>query len=165
MPYATETTVSAEKSRLEIERTLMKFGARAFGYGTADNRAWVMFELPIDPESKAPHYRRIRFILALPVPDDKQFAYGPGGRYRSPVQRKAAYEQQVRSLWRALFLSIKAKLVAVEAGIATLEEEFLAHVMLPDGGTVGDWLAPQLARTYDAGVMPPLLPAPRDDCK
>jgi hypothetical protein len=61
--------------------------------------------------------------------------------------------------WRALALVIKAKLEAVAAGITTVEQEFLAHIVLPDGHTtVGTWMAPQLAAAYDAGTMPALLP-------
>ena len=53
---------------------------------------------------------------------------------------------------------IKAKLVAVEAGISTIEREFLADVVLPDGHTVGQWVAPQLDKIYERGEMPALLP-------
>jgi hypothetical protein len=44
---------------------------------------------------------------------------------------------------------VKAKLEAVESGITSFEDEFLAHVMLPNGGTVSDLLRPQLAAAYD----------------
>ena len=58
----------------------------------------------------------------------------------------------------ALALVIKAKLEAVAAQISTVEEEFLAHICLPDGSTVGDWAAPQLAIAYERGSMPALMP-------
>jgi hypothetical protein len=35
---------------------------------------------------------------------------------------------------------------------------FLAHIVLPDGSTVGDWAAPQLALAYERSEMPALLP-------
>lgn len=72
--------------------------------------------------------------------------------------RKAAYEQAVRQRWRALALLIKSKLEAVESGITVFEEEFMAHVVLPDGKTVGQHLLPQIAHSYESGHMPPLLP-------
>lgn len=62
--------------------------------------------------------------------------------------------QEERQRWRALLLVIKAKLEAVESGITTFEEEFLAHVVLPDNRTVGDWLSPQIEQAYDDGQMP-----------
>ena len=43
------------------------------------------------------------------------------------------------------------------SGITTLESEFLANLVLPDGGTVGDWLAPQIDEAYATGRMPPML--------
>lgn len=64
----------------------------------------------------------------------------------------------------ALKLVIQAKLEAVEAGITTFEDEFLAHLVLPSGETFGEWAAPQLERAYITGAMPSSLlglPAPR----
>lgn len=65
--------------------------------------------------------------------------------------------QEERQRWRALVLVIKAKLEAVESGITTFENEFLAHVVLPDNRTVGEWLGPQLDTIYSDGGMPKLL--------
>jgi hypothetical protein len=46
----------------------------------------------------------------------------------------------------------------IECGITTSEEEFLVHIVLPNGkGTVGDWLMPQIDKAYESGRMPPLL--------
>jgi hypothetical protein len=56
---------------------------------------------------------------------------------------------------------IKAKLEAVQAGIVTFEEEFLAHILLPSGETVGEWATPQLEDIYEAGGMPEVLPGAR----
>ena len=65
--------------------------------------------------------------------------------------------QEERQRWRALLLVIKAKLEAVESGITDFEEEFLAHVVLPDNRTVGDWLLPQVEQAYLDGGMPKQL--------
>ena len=53
---------------------------------------------------------------------------------------------------------IKAKLEAVESGIVTFEQEFLAHLVLPDGATVGDRVLPELENTLNGAEMPKLLP-------
>ena len=53
---------------------------------------------------------------------------------------------------------IKAKLEAVESGISTVEREFFYDVVLPDGKTIGEWMAPQLEEAYRTGSMPPMLP-------
>ncbi len=61
-------------------------------------------------------------------------------------------------LERTLEDVVKAKLEAVEAGISTLEREFLADIVLPSGQTFGAWAAPQLESAYANGRMPALLP-------
>lgn len=66
-------------------------------------------------------------------------------------------DQAARSRWRALFLVIKAKLEGVAAGIETMEEAFLAHTVMQDGNTVGDWLSPELASAKQLGKLPQRL--------
>ena len=68
----------------------------------------------------------------------------------------------MRRLWRSMLLVIKAKLEAVNSGIVTIEQEFLAHIVLPDGSVVGDWAADQLKQVYGGGQMPALLPGSAD---
>lgn len=151
--YAAQTSVSSDKSRAEIESILARYGASGFMYGTTHDRAIVAFEAC---------GRRIKFDLPLPDRNSQEFRYTPARRnVRSPEQQQAAYEQATRQRWRALALVIKAKLEAVEAGITEFEEEFLAHIVLPGGQTVGAWLLPQVAKAYETGDMPPLLEGPR----
>lgn len=147
--YAANTDVSSEKSRAEIERTLSRYGATSFMYGSNKDRAILAFEA---------RDRRVKFELPLPDPNAKEFARTPGrGQVRSPTQREAAYEQAVRSKWRALALCIKAKLEAVESGITTFEAEFLAHIVLPTGRTVGETAIPAIAAAYEGKPMRNLL--------
>jgi hypothetical protein len=80
------------------------------------------------------------------------------GRLTAASAAETAYEQAVRQRWRALVLIVKAKLEAIEAGIGTIETEFLSSVMLPNGSTVGEWVAPQLIAVYGRGEMPALMP-------
>ncbi len=70
----------------------------------------------------------------------------------------ALWEQACRQRWRALALVVRGKLEAVEAGITTVEDEFLAHLVLPSGETFGEWAGPQLEAAYERGQMPALLP-------
>lgn len=150
MKYAENTTVGSEKSRNEIENILAKYGAKGFLYGWQENSAIIMFKM---------QDRQVKFILPLPDRSDKQFAYTPErGVRRSDSAQKAAYEQAVRQRWRALALVIKAKLEAVESGITVFEDEFMAHIILPNGETVGHWMKPQIAQAYEKGIMPAFLP-------
>lgn len=150
--YAEKTSVASERSRAEIEKTLSRYGASGFMYGWQQETAVVAFEM---------EGRRIRFDLPMPDRRDPEFTETPTGRERSPAQAEAAYDQAVRQRWRALALVIKAKLEAVESGITEFEEEFLAHIVLPGGETVGRWMLPQVAQAYETGKMPRLLPGPR----
>jgi hypothetical protein len=102
--------------------------------------------------------RQIKFVLTLPDRADPEFTHHSRGP-RSDEAALKAWEQGCRQRWRALALCIKAKLEAVESGISTFEDEFLAHTVLPDGSTAGDWLRPQIAEVYRTGKMPSMLPA------
>jgi hypothetical protein len=148
--YAARTEVSTDKSRAEIERTLMRYGADGFVYGWEGNRAMIAFRMK---------GRRIQFELLLPDKYDKEFLRTPSkGLLRTPEQALAAWEQACRQRWRALALYVKATLEAVEAGIVTFEDAFIAWTMLPGGASVSTWLQPQIEQAYTSGRMPPLLP-------
>jgi hypothetical protein len=149
--FAEGTSVSVEKSRAEIEGLITRYGATSTGFLTAPDRSVIVFE------AKG---RRIRFDLPLPSKEDKRFARDGRGSARSPAKRLEAWEQACRQKWRALALVIKAKLEAVESGITTFEDEFLAHIVMPDGQTVGAHIKPRIAEAYDSGSMLPLLPPP-----
>lgn len=150
--YAESTSVSSEKSRAEIEKTLSRYGATGFMYGWQRDRALIAFEMV---------NRRVQFMLPLPARSDLEFTHTPGRNLRrSPAQQEAAYEQAVKQRWRALALVIKAKLEAVESGITEFEDEFLAHIVLPDGKTVREHIIPAIAQAYETGRMTALLPAP-----
>ena len=150
MAYAEKTSVSVAKSKADIEELIRKAGAGQFVSGYKENIAVIGFSLSD---------RQIRFVLPLPDKQDTKFWYTPERRNkRTEEQAYAAWEQACRSKWRALYLIIKAKLEAVESGISTIEREFFYDIVLPDGKTIVEWMAPQLESVYHTGNMPPLLP-------
>lgn len=144
--YAKDTTVSAERSRAEIETILDRYGASKFAYMRDEHVAVIGFSV---------HQRSLRFVL--PLPDKNDFQMTPGGKRRTQNSINEAYEQAVRQRWRALTLVIKAKLESVESGIETFEQAFLGNIVLPGGQTVAEWMIPQIASAYNTGAMPPLL--------
>lgn len=156
--YAEGTQVSADRSRAEIERLLVRYDATAFAYLsqtlTQGAVAVILFEM---------RGRRIRFTL--PLPTIEQQRYTPAGRVRTTAQQKTALEQATRQRWRALALIVKAKLEAVESGVSTFEAEFLAQTVLPTGATVSEWLEPQLDEAYRTQRLPRLLTAPRENSR
>lgn len=153
--YAQRTDVPSDKSRSEIEKTLQRYGAHEFAYAWSESEARIAFAMAD---------RRILFRLPLPDRNERRFTHTPGrGLRRDAESQEREYDQAVRQRWRALLLIIKAKLEAVESGIVTLESEFLAHILLPDGSTVGEQVAPRLAVAYERGEVPALLPGAGHD--
>jgi hypothetical protein len=145
--YAAQTEVPADRSRAEIERILERYGATSFLYGWDKNAAMIAFEV---------EGRRIRIMV--PMPQREWYATTPTGRKRVTSSIDKEWEQGKRQRWRAMALIVNAKLEAVQAGISTIEAEFLAYTLLPNNQTIGDWLGPQIQRVYETQTMPPMLP-------
>lgn len=146
--YASNTTVDSHASRAEIERTLTRYGAASFQYGSRAGLALVAFEM---------ENRQIRFTLDLPDRGDSQFTRTPTGKLASSDVAAKNYEQAVRQKWRALALVVKAKLEAVESGISEFEQEFGMNIVLPDGSTVYDNTKASIATAYATGKVSSLL--------
>lgn len=125
--YAEKTKVPVLQSRLEIERVLHGYGAQHFAFAQDIGRAMVGFRM---------NNRQLRFTLTMP---------------------KGFTDQDERQRWRALVLIIKAKLEAVTSGITVFDDEFLAHIVMPNGQTVADLVRDQVTAAYESGQMPPLL--------
>lgn len=131
MAFAEHTKVPVDQTKTEIERTLVRYGADRFAYFTEAGKAVIVFEAKD---------RRLRFDLPLP-------------------QGESEKDQKMRrQKWRALLLCIKAKLESVASGIESFEEAFLAHVVLPNGQTVSDHIAPRIAEAYEGNKMLALMP-------
>jgi len=149
--YATGTSVSVDRSKAEIERTLARYGADDIvsGQSRQSRQAFVQFA-----------YRRlhVEVRITLPDPDDKAFRKSPTGkRSRDERQAFAAWEKACRQQWRVLLLLLKAQLEAVENGVYEPWEAFLPWLMLPTGKTVRGAIAPRLDELLDGTVPPKLL--------
>ena len=128
--FAATTSVPVDRSRAEIEQTLARYGATAFGYLTEIGRTIIMFEAS---------GRRIKISIGMPKGDSEK------------------EKQEARQKWRALLLVIKAKLESVGSGIETLEEAFYANIVLPDGQTIYEHTRQRVAIAYKEGHVRPLL--------
>ena len=145
VPYAQGTAVLVEKSQVEIQSTLRKHGASQLLVGQDDARGLSMVGFTMAS-------RQYRIVFRRREPPKQS-------GYRSRQSKQTSAEQLEREQWRALLLVLKAKLEIVARGDATVEQEFLAYLLLPEGQTVGEWLAPQIEQAYESGRMPPLLPS------
>src|SRR5580765_7125524 len=148
--YAYDTEVPVERSKRTIELLLQQHGADAYHTGWDATRDIIEFGW---------QGKQIRFVLPRPKRDD--YALSPAGVRRSPKQQQAALEQADRQRWRALYLVVRAKLEAVEAGIAIFEEEFMAFIVVPGTNqTVGEILVPRLqAGQFDLSRALPAAPS------
>jgi hypothetical protein len=142
MSYAKNTTVSEEKSRVEIEQTIRRYLGREapFSYGSGAGVAAIQF---------AGHGRNIRFELPLPSREEaveKARDRRAPGRKPTPVQVEAWLDQEYRRRWRCMLLILKAKFEAValklelaeseEARAQVFEQEFLSSIVTPSGQTL-----------------------------
>ncbi len=156
--FAHGTKVPVEKTRMEIERTVSKYGADAFATMHDASAQMVAFRI---------HNLNVRFTV--PIPNRKDI-YNASRYAISGSELDRAVAAETRRRWRALLLSIKAKLEMVDSGLACFEEEFLAHVVTPSGKTIGETLVPQIEQIQRGDVLPliggpsrPALPAPPTD--
>ena len=140
--------MSSEKSKAEIERLLTRYGATSFASGWQNDQAVIQFHMS---------ERRIKFVLPLPSKTAKEFTYSKRGPRREDEAYKQ-WEKATRQRWRALALVVKAKLEAVETHIASFEDEFMAHIVMPDGKTVAEHARPMIAEAYKSGKVKALLP-------
>ena len=142
MRYAAHTRVSEDRSRIQIERMVLKYGAEEFGTLIKKNEALVGFK-----------YKNIRVEMAVPLPDknDKRFSMTPAGRNRrSQTQAFAEWDKEVRRRWRSLCLVIKALLVGVDDGVLTFEQAFMPYIVI-GGQTIGQVFLPQIVKAIESG--------------
>ena len=142
MSYASNTQVSEDRSRIQIERMILKYGADEFGTLTRKGEALVAFK-----------YKEYRIQMSVPLPDknDERFTVTPSGRKRrSEVQAFGEWEKEVRRRWRSMCLVIKALLVGVEDEVLTFEQAFMPYIIV-GGLTVSERILPLLAKAIEQG--------------
>ena len=141
MGFAENTKVSVDRSQAEIRKTLLKYNSTGVACIESPTRAKVVFEMK---------NRRVQFSFDLAV-------YEKTLNKNRILMSRNQVEQENRRLWRCVLLAIKSKLESVESGITSFDQEFMAHMMLPNGNTVGEIMIPQLDQCYSDNQMPPLL--------
>lgn len=154
MSYAETTTVPFERSIAEMITLIKGAGAQQIGQFDGDDHFLIWFTLA---------ERMIRFRLPLPALSEMPTRNGRQ-QALTPQQRRDKLAQARRSRARALLLVTKAKLESVESGIETVEQAFLANVVVgKEGQTVYDVISQPIALSYSGGQPDPslgLLPPP-----
>mgnify|MGYP006338686791 CR=1 FL=1 len=145
--YAEGTTTTVNTTRNEIEVLVKKFGAHQILAYEDRDRAIVQFTA---------RDRMIRLTLA--IPSDDSLSKTETGRRRSVGSLAEARDKEMRRLWRALVLLVRAKITAVNENIVTFEEESLANVVMADGRTVAEHPKEPIRLSYASGSTQTLLP-------
>lgn len=147
--YAAGTEVPVERSREALHKLLRAHGSTELAFASGE-RGHSRVGFKIDGRLYAIEVPRID-ISKLRV---------PSGTFGSlEARRRAVLDGEERRLWRCLLLVVKAKLEAARNGISTIEDEFLAHVVMADGRRLGDALRPRIEELARSGSVPSLLPS------
>lgn len=134
------TTVSVEKSQGEVRKLLTDYGAGRFAFGEETDSAgvrWAAIQF-----AHAGRAVRMR-VPHKPIDDRALLAKAKRARTQTLADFQAvAIEQEAKRIWRVIAWNLKARLVAVEEGVETFEEAFLAHLVNEQTGrTVYEELA------------------------
>lgn len=162
--YAEGTSVPVDRSRVEVERILERYGASGFGYAwdRREERACAQASCKGRPledceqrhgwlvKTWARELVHVTFklkerVVRLDVPMPTELEAGS----------RAKLDAATRQRWRALVLVLKAKLEAVESGISTLEQEFLANMVMKNGMTIGQAMLHRLPEVVESGRLLP----------
>jgi len=143
--YAAGTSVSVDRSIVQIRQLAMRFGADKFAVATGRKTATVAF---------AYQGRPVRFDLSLPSQDDLSFQVTATGRKRRNSQApREAWDRACREKWRSLHLLLKALFVAIEDGLLDFDRAFMHDIVMPDGRTVGQQLLPVVQGAIERGEV------------
>jgi hypothetical protein len=150
MAYAANTEVAFERSISEIIGLIRKHGAEQIGQMERREDFVLGFKIAD---------RAMRFTIRFPTIGEMPQKDGRGSAL-SDAQKQSRVEQWKRQRGRALMLVIKAKLESVESGIETIEEAFLANVVMANGQTVYERISRPLELEYEGKPNVNLLAAP-----
>lgn len=125
------TQVSVGRTQAELEKILRRYGASAFSISQDydGGTATVQFRVPEAPDSDV--FVPVRLVVEIPrVVELLKEGAGPRTRRSADVW----YAQAERVGWRHLVLWVEAALVAVETGLQTVSEAFLAQMLIEHNG-------------------------------
>lgn len=130
------TNVGWAKSQSAIYKLLGELGIYEIRFTNMKQRFALEFLVQVEEGQKA---RAVRIIVPI--------------KYEGEDQTKR--EKELNIVHRILFNHLKAKFIAVANGLTEFEEEFMAHLLVPDKDgnmkTLGEVLLPQYNKAIDEG--------------
>lgn len=146
-PYAAGTTVTANRTEAEIKDLLTRRGVTKIATMVDCDAFSIVFE-----------FGGVAYRSKLPLPDPEDPAFTEYSQ-KSVTYRRAEnasrelYAKELNRRWRAFGMVIKAKLVAVEEGISTMQEEFFGQAVTGNGQTVAERFLPELPKILGGSAM------------
>lgn len=141
-----DSDVPVERSIESIKEMVRKYGASGFGTSEDYRSGIVTVSFVLNTTARQQHVPvqipvRIQRVYEALYGDSK----ASGNQHASPEQvERNRRAQAERTAWRQLHLLVEANLTAVQLGIISIGEAFLAHTMVvtDDGRTerMGDYL-------------------------
>ena len=155
MTYARNTTVTAIRTRNEIEETLERYGADGFEYAAQGNLATVIFAM---------ENRRIRFVLKLPDPEDfRHTNHSPPRERGQRAQQERLTIRPVASGGAPCCWSSKPSWKRSPPASPPSRPSSWPTSSCLTTPPPGSGCCPQIDRAYRTGEMPHLLPAAGND--
>lgn len=150
-PYTRGDSCSSVASRKHIGQALASYGATDVVFTQRGHLSAIAFSADA---------RQFRIVMPILQSEGALAIRGDVADSRLREANARILERANRKSWHALALAIDAKLGAVAAGVATLESEFLAHVVLPGNHTVFEELESVIDFAYRSGRRPSFTRAP-----
>lgn len=129
--YAEGTEVPVSRSIDQIKAELKKVGADEIGVMETAKQSWLVFAI-----------RHVRYRITT-------------GEIVVPRGKDPARE--ARRQWRAILLLVKAKVVSIVEKISTVEREFMADAVMPDGSVLADHAPRLIEHAYKENGPPKTL--------
>lgn len=145
--HALKTAVRVEKTRAEIETLLIRHGATKHGVMQDNERGFAVIAFRIGGKD---------YQVEIPLPERDYGSASRRGGYRNEAAVARDHEQKSRTRWRLILLAMKAKLDLVAIGVSTIDREFLADKVLPDGRPFHEAIDEALAAVHSRiKALPP----------
>jgi len=138
--YAAGTTVPVNRSKADLEKICIKYGAKNFSVLQNDFLTAIFFKY---------HDRVYRFDM-----DMGKIKIAKTG---NQVNDKKKFEAEERRRWRVMVITLKAMFESVENEVMDYELLFQPYTVLPDNTIIGHRISKQIDQLYAGDTAHDLL--------
>ena len=160
MPTSLDTTVQVSRSQESIRTILRRNNClqMLFGDDFEHGNIFVFFKMAVEDPKHGPAFLPIKIPVHLEIVVEALQEAHPQ-KYAGEIGLKQAWDQAAKVAYRNMHDWLKATFTAIEVGIITMTEAFLADIVTENGFTVGERLLPNLPDMLHKGKTLPLLEA------